>query len=354
MAAQARLLPFIFSTWLASNLVVTASASPVYSLYPRNDLVKAPNGTWFVLDSENQFVNQGAATDGGGQGFSPPAIIWLVFSLAIGIPLSLAGIRLWRFTTGASIGIAATVCIWAAFVNTVGAPGISDIVLTCIIIGAFVVGFIVGVLNLGLKAGVMLLGVSGGFSIGVRIVLFRSGLLIPDYAANWVFPGILAAVGFVLAVARQRAAILIGSASVGTFLTALGIDLIINKQNGMSFGLRFLFDRNDAHLVELITEGYHPPISTLIIMAVSLALTPLLAYGQNKIFSNPFKPPRTPTILLTISDGPEGEIPSITVDETTPIAPPPESEKEREHRTSDDASLAKSTDKLVSVAIKSS
>ncbi len=29
---------------------------------------------------------------------------------------------------------------------------------------------------------------------------------------------------------------------------ALGIDLIINKQDGMSRGLRYLFDRNTAHL----------------------------------------------------------------------------------------------------------
>lgn len=39
----------------------------------------------------------------------------------------------------------------------------------------------------------------------------------------------------------------LSSASVGTFLTALGIDLIIRKQTGMSMGLRYLFDRNSAH-----------------------------------------------------------------------------------------------------------
>ena len=40
----------------------------------------------------------------------------------------------------------------------------------------------------------------------------------------------------------------IGCASVGTFMTGLGIDLLINKQAGLSFGLRFLFDRNDSHV----------------------------------------------------------------------------------------------------------
>lgn len=58
----------------------------------------------------------------------------------------------------------------------------------------------------------------------------------------------------------------------------------------MSQGLRFLFDRNNAHLVvcamnvgssfqllnvtyllqDLFTEGWHPPISTEAVMAVSL------------------------------------------------------------------------------------
>lgn len=41
---------------------------------------------------------------------------------------------------------------------------------------------------------------------------------------------------------------LISSASVGTFFTFLGIDLLVARQSGLSFGLRYLFDRNDAHL----------------------------------------------------------------------------------------------------------
>lgn len=31
-------------------------------------------------------------------------------------------------------------------------------------------------------------------------------------------------------------------------MTDLGIDLVVNKQAGMSFGLRYLFDRNSSHL----------------------------------------------------------------------------------------------------------
>jgi len=346
-------LPFILSTWLTSGLVITALASPIQPLYPRGDLVKASNGTYAVFNSLGQVVGQGSSSDGSGHDFSPPAIIWLVFSLVVGIPLALGGLRLWRLTTGASLGIVATACVWAAFVNTVNSSGISDLVLTCIVMGAFVVGFILGVFDFGRKIGIFMLGMSGGFSIGVRIALFRPGLLIPVYGVNWLFPILFAAAGFVLAVAKQRAGIVIGSASAGTFLTALGIDLIINRQNGMSFGLRFLFDRNDVHLVEFTSEGYHPPISTIIIMAVSLALIPILSYGQHRIFPQPFKRLRPESVLSTISDTHDGEVPDVVVEavETTPMAP---QEKDPAPRNSEDPSLAKSTDKLVSVKVTSS
>lgn len=344
---------FALSTWLIFSLITAAAASPIHSLNSRGELVRAANGTYAVFDSFGQVVGQGSSSDGSGHDFSPPAIIWLVFSFVVGIPLAIGGLRLWRLTTGASIGIAGAVCVWAAFANTVNSSGISDIVLTCIVLGAFVVGFILGVLDLGRKAGIFLLGLSGGLSIGIRIVLLRPGLLIPIYAVNWVFPIIFAAVGFVLAVAKQRAGIVIGSASAGTFLIALGVDLIINRQKGMSFGLRFLLDRNDVHQVELASEGYHPPISTIIIIAVSLALIPILSYGQHRIFPQPFKRPRASTFLSTISDsGHEGQIPEVVIEavETTPMAP---QEKDPEPRTSDDPSLAKSTDKLVAVTVKS-
>lgn len=60
--------------------------------------------------STGQLIPQGAATDGGGLGFDPPAIIWIAFSFLIGIPMSLAGLRGWRFTTGVGVGVAASVC----------------------------------------------------------------------------------------------------------------------------------------------------------------------------------------------------------------------------------------------------
>lgn len=55
-------------------------------------------------------ITQGDATDGSGSGLDSAAIIWLAWSFVVGVPLMLAGIRLWRFTTGVGIGLSLTVC----------------------------------------------------------------------------------------------------------------------------------------------------------------------------------------------------------------------------------------------------
>lgn len=72
---------------------------------------------------------------------------------------------------------------------------------------------------------------------------------------------------------------------------SLGADIILEKQNGMSQGLRFLCDRNPAHLAvsrrprcrlvciinnflqDILDHGYHPDVKTLAIIGGSLVLT---------------------------------------------------------------------------------
>ncbi|OJT10578.1 hypothetical protein TRAPUB_12914 [Trametes pubescens] len=247
-----------------------------------------------VVDpSTRQTIAQGSATDGGGVDFNVPAIIWLAFVFTVGAPLALVGIRLWRVTTGAGVGLAAALCIWAAFVNTVNAQGLSDLVLTIIVLAAFGIGFFVGLLNLGRVAGIWMLGILSGMSIGIRIVLLRDGLLIPKYAANWFIVGILMIIGLGVTVFRQRFGLVSSCAAVGSFLVALGIDLILNKQSGMSTGLRFLFDRNSSHFLAIVHLGYHPPVITQVLLGASLGAIPVLAFAQHKIFRAPFRPTKT-------------------------------------------------------------
>ncbi|KAF7979028.1 hypothetical protein HWV62_44011 [Athelia sp. TMB] len=259
----------------------------------RGAVVKDLGGEIIVLNSATgQLILQGAATDGGGTGYDAVALVWLIGSLVIGVPLAIAGVRGWRLTLGSSIGLAIGVCAWAALVNNLSSTGIPDLALAGIVGGFMVMGFVIGLFEFGRIAGIAALGAVGGLAIGVRVVMFRDNLLVGVYFVNWIIAGLCGLAGIIVVFLMERFGIIILSASTGTFLTALGVDLALNKQSGMSQGLRFLFDRNSSHLAILISNGYTPPLSTKIILGVSLALIPMLAFAQHKIFRDPFD--RTP------------------------------------------------------------
>ncbi|KDQ56384.1 hypothetical protein JAAARDRAFT_36553 [Jaapia argillacea MUCL 33604] len=273
-----------------------ASASPCTRLQPSNPLLSRRNavisdtgGIVQVFDPTTQSpVPQFPASDGGGSGFSPPAIAWIILAFVIGVPLAVAGIRGWRLTTASAIGLSIAACSWVAFVNTVSGSGLPDLVLTIIVLGFFAGGFALGLFEVGRIAGIVLLGIVGGASLATRVIIMRAGLLTSSFPGNWAMVGALGLAGGILPIYKQRAGILFGSASTGTFLAVLGADLCINQQAGMSRGLRFLFDRNSSHLADLFAKGYHPPISTVVIIACSIPLIPALSYAQHKVFRHPF------------------------------------------------------------------
>ena len=51
-------------------------------------------------------IVQGFATDGGGVGYDAPAILWIIITLVLGLPLAAAGVRGARLTSGAGLGLA--------------------------------------------------------------------------------------------------------------------------------------------------------------------------------------------------------------------------------------------------------
>jgi len=194
-------------------------------------------------------------------------------------------------TTGASLAIAVAVCAWAAITNTETSTPLSDLLLDTIVWGASASAFVFGLFELGRIAGIVAIGVSGGISFGVRIVLMGDGLIVSGedlYLVNWVIVGFLGIASGLAMIYKQRVGILFGCASTGTFLMALGGDLIVNQQNGMSQGLRFLFDQNSSHIIDIVETGYTPPMTTRIIMGASLALAFPLAWAQHKVFKDPF------------------------------------------------------------------
>lgn len=125
-AALARTLTQILFWLLFCQGLACVLASPMYynthpslSLSPlrshvairANVVFNNATGELQVFDPvTRQLIPQGLASDGSGDDFSSPALIWLVFCFVVGIPMALAGIRGWRLTTGVGIGLAGAVC----------------------------------------------------------------------------------------------------------------------------------------------------------------------------------------------------------------------------------------------------
>lgn len=185
--------------------------------------------------------------------------------------------------------------VYASFINTMGGDGLtdntntSDLLLDGIIFIAFLAGVGCGWFRLGTNCGPVLLGACGGLALAFMALLLRPGLLFGSfYFANWLLAGPLGAAGAAYTIFRQKfgvvrpisvsraqvpnfSAQIFGSAASGSFLLVLAIDLILNKQSGMSSGLRLLLDQNSSHVTELQKAGYKPTISTIILAGVGIA-----------------------------------------------------------------------------------
>jgi len=306
MAVAVRIRPLLTYAWFFLSLVNVIFASPIilpsHSANSRDILhardrsgviINDATGNIVVFDSQTQqVISQGSASDGSGSGFDAAAVLWMVLSFLIGIPLGVAGIRGWKLTLGVAIGLSTAVCSWAAFTNTISSQGFPDIALDGIVFGFFVMGFVIGLFDFGRIVGIACLGIVGGLAIGVRIVLFKKGLLVAEFSVNWIIVAACGLCGLLLMLWTQRIAIMLCTSSAGTFFIALGVDLAVNQQKGMSRGLRLLFDQNTSHIADLLSNGYTPPLSTKIILGSSLALILLLAFVQFKLFRDPFD--RTP------------------------------------------------------------
>lgn len=73
-------------------------------------IIDNTTGTLQVIDPVTEtFIPQGPATDAGGTDFDASAVLWLVFSFCFGPPMSFAGIRGWKLTTGVGVGLAVSV-----------------------------------------------------------------------------------------------------------------------------------------------------------------------------------------------------------------------------------------------------
>ena len=111
-------LRFTLFLWIAVSFASTSpthhsgSSTTIHRVVravTRELVVDEDAGT--VVDTNTQRrIDQGSASDGAGSGFNIPAVLWLSFGLAVGLYLTLGGMRLWRMTTAIAIGLILTIC----------------------------------------------------------------------------------------------------------------------------------------------------------------------------------------------------------------------------------------------------
>ncbi|CAE6353336.1 unnamed protein product [Rhizoctonia solani] len=271
-------------------------------------------------------IPQVQASDGGGliQGrvFSAPNVIWAIAAVTIGVPLGVAGVKLWRVTTALGGGLALAFAMWAALINTISESGLassqsmSDMLILLITGAAFLVGMVGGAFRLIVLPAMAATCALGGSSIAVRGVILRPGLLVPPGQnqqlafVNIVIVAAGALFGGLSVIFKQRESMIFSTSCIGSFLVALSVDLFLNGQNGMSRGLRSLFDMNDNHLADLVGDGYNPPLSSQIVVASSMGIASriILCIIQHFVFPGPFQRPRPrdrtrSTIDSSIKDG---------------------------------------------------
>jgi hypothetical protein len=236
MVAAVPNVPLLTYVWFLLNFVNAILASPIalsftkshYILHARDHsgvIINDADGGIVVFNSQTQQpIPQGSASDGGGSGFNTPAVLWIVLLFLLGVPLAVAGIRGWRLTLGAAIGLSIAVCCkdlqivihsiadpfdsndlaWAAFINTVSSQGFPDIALDGIVFGFFVLGFVLGLFEFARVTGIACLGALGGLAVGVRIVLFKNGLIAHVFFVNWLVVSACAVVSLLLLLRAQR------------------------------------------------------------------------------------------------------------------------------------------------------
>jgi hypothetical protein len=134
----------------------------------------APTGTPSVSSPSSASIS-----DGGGIGYSPVSISWIVFSILLALPLLTAGVRGYKLTSASGVGLSLSMLIWVIFVNSTtsgtslaSSQNSSDLFLSLAIWGVFSVGCLSAFVRVGVLIGIHLLGACAGASARVYWSLY--------------------------------------------------------------------------------------------------------------------------------------------------------------------------------------
>ncbi|KNE98204.1 hypothetical protein PSTG_08472 [Puccinia striiformis f. sp. tritici PST-78] len=226
------------------------------------------------------------------------SLLFSIPTLLLGLILLLFGRALPRLFTAFGFAAAFAFPTWALSVNLSGLAGITgrsyspvsqDIVIWGLVVGAFFLGVTLSLVlgQHGYRLGLYLLSSEAGLALGISIVIFSDNLSIHHYIIRSLFLALCPSIfGLITRICRPSIAISVACASSGAFLLFLGIDLLAQENDGMSRGIRFLFDHNRHHTKDL--ANYYPPTVTRILLALSWACMLLGGWYQYQFLDRPF------------------------------------------------------------------
>ncbi|KAA1085262.1 hypothetical protein PGT21_001110 [Puccinia graminis f. sp. tritici] len=241
------------------------------------------------------------STAAGGTSPSRLALSSLLFSIPttiLGLILLLLGRALPRFYSSVAFALAIAFPTWALSINLAGIAGITgrsysqdsqNIIIWALVSGTFFFGLSLSLLigQHGYPIALFLLSIQAGLAISISILIFSNGLTIHHTLSRSIFLAIGPSIsGLITIICRPSISSSTACAFSGAFLLFLGIDLLVNENDGMSRGIRFLFDHNPHHAQDL--ANFNPPTSTRILLPVSWACMFLGAWYQYRFLDRPF------------------------------------------------------------------
>ncbi|KAF9582913.1 hypothetical protein BGW38_010586 [Lunasporangiospora selenospora] len=153
---------------------------------------------------------------------------------------------------------------------------------TLLLVVSIIVGIIGGLLLVCCsRLGVAVLGALALYSLGLWILGWKSGGLITSSVGRGIFLAVLAIVGFILGLCREKETVIVGSAIVGAYSVVVGIDMY--AQTGfVQLADSFINSKNsiDDRVSGDLTWKEYALLATFIVLALLGMVVQFRAWGR--------------------------------------------------------------------------